>query len=134
MRRARRSVMPLFLLFAASCRDQPTGPRNSASTAWSSSRTIVGPTITRSGARFPVDLAAVSDPVISQTYAEFDDQLASAYHTGFDIPWNKLGLQPTVYPALTGVIVLVQQNGKTGCAKGTKNPCNDHGYGNTIII
>lgn len=84
--------------------------------------------------RFPVDLAGVGDPVISQSYAEFNDALLNAFHTGMDVRPFAPGSHPVVRAALGGTIVVIQQNGPEKCATMKKGSCNDHGFGNTVII
>ena len=81
---------------------------------------------------FPVLLVGVANPVITQTYAQFNDGAQGGYHTGIDIPVGS-DLIPSARAVMAGRVVFVQENGRWNCTE-AKGDCDDRGFGNTVII
>lgn len=131
-------LLVIGALATAGCSDASSGPqlakevRSSHSLAPSAVASTTSLSAQQITARFPVDVGGVGSPLITQSFAEFNDYKAAQYHTGIDIAPNAPSEHPTVRAVLGGKIVLVQQNGPQNCNK--KGGCADHGFGNTIIL
>jgi len=67
---------------------------------------------------------------LGQDYAQYDLVVSGKYHTGLDIvvPAGK-----EVKAAADGVVVKIQGN-DVGCNAGVAGACEDHGFGNTVIV
>jgi Tol biopolymer transport system component len=107
------------------CADALTGPNTVRSDALGLGADASPPT-------FPMLLVGVANPVITQTYAEFNDGAQGGYHTGIDIPVGS-DLIPNARAVRPGRVVLVQENGRASCTE-AKGDCDDRGFGNTVII
>jgi Peptidase family M23 len=73
---------------------------------------------------------ASADRTLSQDYAEYNSGAAGKYHTGLDI---SAAFDSEVRAVASGDIVLIQENDK-GCDPNLGGDCDDHGFGNTVIV
>jgi phosphodiesterase/alkaline phosphatase D-like protein len=87
-------------------------------------------TISTSGPVAGLSLIWPVPPNIGQDYAQYDWGKADEHHTGLDISGVKG--KTTVRAAADGWIVKIQEN-DVGCG-GKGKGCEDHGFGNTVII
>jgi hypothetical protein len=87
-------------------------------------------TISTSGPVAGLSLIWPVPPNIGQDYAQYDWRKANEHHTGLDISGVKG--ETTVQAAADGWIVKIQEN-DVGCG-GKGKGCEDHGFGNTVII
>jgi len=75
--------------------------------------------------------AAVDDrSLLGNDYAQYGRVVENQYHTGLDIGVTK---GTTVRTAASGRIIKIQEN-DTSCGHAPGAGCEDHGYGNTVII
>jgi len=90
-------------------------------------------TISTSGPVAGLSLIWPVPPNIGQDYAQYDWGKADEHHTGLDISGVKG--KTTVRAAADGWIVKIQENDDTKtCGGGPGTGCEDHGFGNTVII
>jgi phosphodiesterase/alkaline phosphatase D-like protein len=90
-------------------------------------------TISTSGPVAGLSLIWPVPPNIGQDYAQYDWGKADEHHTGLDISGVKG--KTTVRAAADGWIVKIQENDDTKtCGGRSGTGCEDHGFGNTVII
>ena len=128
--------VPLLAALAAACAADKTMAPNLPEAYPTSDKlaSLAVPPVSTALGQFPIHSSSELDQsVISQMYAEFNYGSVNAYHTGYDILPVSQSTHPQIFPVLNGTIVLVQQNGPEKCET-KKGACNDHGFGNTIIV